>query len=324
MQRLTHPKIVEGHGSTERDMNAIETFDLTKIYGRHVKMTVVDRLRLSVPEGIVFGCLGPNGAGKTTVIRMLCGVLRPTSGTATVAGIGLEYPDAVKARIGYANQGASVYTDLTLEENLAFKARLYLEPKRVPGAVGRVLERLHLTQYRHTLAGRLSGGWRQRLSIGTAIVHEPRLIFLDEPTAGLDPVGRRELWDAIYALSAEGMTVFVTTHYMDEAERCHRLAMLSGGRVLAAGRPDELRAAVPGRFYELEADDLGRALVVAKALNGVRDAWIAGSFLRIAAGQALEPEALERLGRNARMVAPTLEDAFVALNGQTPEKMVIA
>jgi ABC-2 type transport system ATP-binding protein len=306
-------------------VNAIETFELTKVYSHgHLKLTVVDRLRLSVPEGIVFGCLGPNGAGKTTVIRMLCGVLRPTSGTATVTGIGLEHPDAVKARIGYANQGASVYTDLTVEENLAFKARLYLEPKRVSTAVGRVLERLHLTEYRDTLAGRLSGGWRQRLSIGTAIVHEPRLIFLDEPTAGLDPVGRRELWDTIYALSAEGMTVFVTTHYMDEAERCNRLAMLSGGRVLAAGRPDELRAAVAGRFYELEADDLGRALTVAKASDGVRDAWITGSFLRVSSDGPLETDLLERLGRNARLVPPTLEDAFVALTGQVPETMVRA
>jgi ABC-2 type transport system ATP-binding protein len=306
-------------------VNAIESFDLTKVYGHgRVKMTVVDRLTLSVPEGIVFGCLGPNGAGKTTVIRMLCGVLRPTSGTATVVGVGLEHPDAVKERIGYANQGASVYTDLSVEENLVFKARLYLEPKRVSAAVGRVLERLHLTEYRDTLAGRLSGGWRQRLSIGTAIVHEPSLIFLDEPTAGLDPVGRRELWDTIYALSAVGMTVFVTTHSMDEAERCHRLAMLSSGRVLAAGRPDELRAAVSGRFYELEADDLGRALVVAKALNGVRDAWIAGSFLRVSSDGPLGSDALEHLGRNARLVPPTLEDAFVALTGPPPKKVVHA
>jgi ABC-2 type transport system ATP-binding protein len=300
-------------------MNAIETHDLTKIYGHGRQgVTVLDRLTLSVPEGIVFGCLGPNGAGKTTAIRMLCGVLRPSSGSAMVAGIGLENPDAVKSRIGYANQGASVYGDLSVEENLIFKARLYLEPKRVPGAVGRVLERLHLTPFRQTLAGRLSGGWRQRLCIGTAIVHEPKLIFLDEPTAGLDPVGRRELWDAIYTLCAEGTTVFVTTHYMDEAERCHQLVMISGGQSLATGRPDELRAAVTGKFYELEADDLGRALIMAKASVDVRDAWITGSFLRISADQALEPEMLEQLGQNSRLVPPTLEDVFVAFARQTP------
>ena len=299
-------------------MNAIETTDLTRSFQRgRLRVTVVDRLTLSVPHGVVFGYLGPNGAGKTTTIRMLTGVLPPSSGTATVAGISLRQPDQVKARIGYANQQASLYADLSVHENLEFKARLYLGPREVPGAVGRVLELLGLTEYQHALAGQLSGGWRQRLSIGTAIVHGPSLVFLDEPTAGLDPVGRRELWDTIYALTQQGTTVFVTTHYMDEAERCHQLAMISNGRVLASGQPEDLRAAVRGRFYELEADSLGAALQTAKQHPSVRDAWITGSMLRLASEGPLETAVLEGIGRNARPVPPTLEDAFVALS-RTP------
>ena len=298
-------------------MNAIETHDLTKIYDdNHLKLRVVDRLSLIVPEGIVFGCLGPNGAGKTTAIRMLCGVLRPSSGSATVVGEPLTRPDAVKARIGYANQRASVYTDLTVAENLEFKARLFLEPRAVSKAVERTLERLNLGDRRRALAGQLSGGWRQRLSIGTAIVHEPKLVFLDEPTSGLDPVGRRELWDTIYDLALEGTTVFVTTHYMDEAERCHRLAMISGGRLLAEGRPETLRSSVPGRFFEVTSSDLASGLRTAKVLRGVRDVWITGTQLRLATDDTLEVHDLESLGQEVRRVPPTLEDAFVALSRQ--------
>ena len=298
-------------------MNAIETHDLTKVYSlNHLKLTVVDRLNLAVPEGIVFGCLGPNGAGKITIIRMLCGVLTPSSGSAIVTGEPLTRPDAVKARIGYANQRASVYTDLTVAENLEFKARLFLEPRRVSDAVEHTLERLKLLDRRKALAGQLSGGWRQRLSIGTAIVHAPKLVFLDEPTSGLDPVGRRELWDTIYDLALEGTTVFVTTHYMDEAERCHRLAMISSGKLLAEGRPETLRSSVPGRFFELLVNDLSQGLQAARLLPGVRDAWINGSQLRLATDESLEAHNLEAIGHEIRRVPPTLEDAFVALSSQ--------
>ena len=255
-------------------------------------------------------------AGKTTAIRMLCGVLRPSSGSATVVGEPLTRPDAVKARIGYANQRASVYTDLTVAENLEFKARLFLEPRAVSKAVERTLERLNLGDRRRALAGQLSGGWRQRLSIGTAIVHGPKLVFLDEPTSGLDPVGRRELWDTIYDLALEGTTVFVTTHYMDEAERCHRLAMISGGRLLAEGRPETLRSSVPGRFFEVTSSDLASGLRTAKVLRGVRDVWITGTQLRLATDDTLEVHDLESLGQEVRRVPPTLEDAFVALSRQ--------
>jgi ABC-2 type transport system ATP-binding protein len=300
-------------------VNAIETHDLCKTYGHgRSSLLVVDRLNLSVPEGMVFGCLGPNGAGKTTTIRMLCGVLRPSSGTAMVAGEPLTRPDALKARIGYANQRASVYTDLSVEENLAFKARLFLSPRAVADAVSRTLERLKLTERRQSLAGELSGGWRQRLSIATAIVHQPRLVFLDEPTSGLDPVGRRELWDTIYDLALEGTTVFVTTHYMDEAERCHRLAMIASGKMLAEGRPETLRSSVPGRFFEVTAGDLSAALQAAKARSGVRDAWITGTHLRLSTSDQIEASDLEAIGSEVRRVPATLEDAFVSLSKEAP------
>jgi ABC-2 type transport system ATP-binding protein len=302
-------------------VNAIETHNLSKTYGQaKSSLRVVDDLNLNVSEGIVFGCLGPNGAGKTTTIRMLCGVLRPSSGTALVAGEPLTRPDALKAKIGYANQRASVYTDLSVEENLAFKARLFLEPRAVSHAVARTLEQLKLSDRRRSLAGELSGGWRQRLSIATAIVHQPRLVFLDEPTSGLDPVGRRELWDTIYDLALGGTTVFVTTHYMDEAERCHRLAMISNGKMLAEGRPETLRSSVPGRFFEVTAQDLAAALQAAKALSGVRDAWVTGSQLRLTTSDQIEAHDLEGIGSEVRRVPATLEDAFVSLSKQAPQE----
>lgn len=297
-------------------MPAIETQDLTKIFGpARAPVTVVDSLTLSVPEGIVFGYLGPNGAGKTTTIRMLTGVLAPSRGTGTVAGASLRAPDLVKARIGYANQAASVYGDLTVLENLRFKAALFLDPKETTRAVEGVLDRLSLRDRRHVLASQLSGGWRQRLSIACALVHGPKLLFLDEPTAGLDPVGRRDLWDAIYVLTLEGTTVFVTTHYMDEAERCHRLAMIASGKILAEGAPSDLRGAVPGAFYDLEVPDLAAGLRQVRDLPEVRDAWITGATLRVASREPLSQATLALLGASRR-VPPTLEDAFVALAAQ--------
>jgi ABC-2 type transport system ATP-binding protein len=299
---------------------AIETRGLTKIYGHgNHKVTVVDSLSFSVPQGIVFGYLGPNGAGKTTTIRMLTGVLEATSGEATIAGVSLKHPDRVKERIGYANQSASVYGDLTVEENLRFKAGLFLHPRAIASAVSRVIEQLGLERFQKMQAGTLSGGWKQRLSIGTAIIHQPSVLFLDEPTAGLDPVGRRALWDTIYNLSGEGTTVFVTTHYMDEAERCQQLAMISRGKVLAQGTPEQLKSSVDGQFFELEPQDLGLTLRQVKNLTGVRDAWISGSSLRVATLPEFSPTALEDFtgpSNPIRRVSATLEDTFVFLAGK--------
>lgn len=289
-------------------MNAIETHDLSKRYG---PAEVVAPLSLSVPAGIVFGYLGPNGAGKTTTIRMLSGVLEPSGGSGTVAGAPLTDPDAVKARIGYANQAASVYFDLSVEENLRFKAALYLAPKQVEQAVQDTMRRLDLTPYRQHLARELSGGWRQRLSIATAIVHGPRVLFLDEPTAGLDPVARRDLWDAIYALTGLGTTVFVTTHYMDEAERCQRIALITSGKILAQGTPEELRAGLPGVRYALSALNLNEALQAVKAIPGVQGAWIIGDEVRITTADESQEPQLAALG-SLRRVPASLEDVFVA------------
>lgn len=287
---------------------AIETWDLSKRYG---PVQVVAPLSLTVPPGIVFGYLGPNGAGKTTTLRMLSGVLTPTGGTGRVAGAPLTDPDGVKARIGYANQAASVYTDLTVEENLRFKAALYLPPQAVPAAVDRTLDRLGLRPWRGHLARALSGGWRQRLSIGTAIVHGPQVLFLDEPTAGLDPVARRGLWDAIYALTGEGTTVFVTTHYMDEAERCQQVALIASGRILAQGPPEQLRAGLPGVRYALRALNLNAALHAARATPGVQGAWIIGDEVRVTAADPGPETVLAALG-DLRRVPASLEDVFVA------------
>lgn len=293
-------------------MNAIETVNLAKRYG---KVEVVAPLSLSVPAGIVFGYLGPNGAGKTTTIRMLSGVLEPTSGTGTVAGVPLSDPDGVKARIGYANQAASVYSDLSVQENLRFKAALYLAPGNVEQAVDQTMQRLDLTPFRKHLARELSGGWRQRLSIATAIVHGPQVLFLDEPTAGLDPVARRDLWDAIYALTDTGTTVFVTTHYMDEAERCQRIALITSGRILAQGTPEDLRAGLPGVRYALNALNLNDTLKAVRALPGVQGAWIIGDEVRITAADDCLESQLALLG-SLRRVPASLEDVFVTYSTQ--------
>lgn len=301
-------------------MNAIETSHLGRDFGRgRSRVTVVDDLNLVVPAGIVFGYLGPNGAGKTTTIRLLSGVLTPTRGTGRVAGFDLRQADAVKARIGYANQSASVYRDLTVSENLRFKASLFLAPGLVQAAVERTIATLNLGAVRKVLAGELSGGWRQRLSIGTAVVQGPSIAFLDEPTAGLDPLARRALWDVIYELCAAGTTIFVTTHYMDEAERCHELAMIANGRILAQGTPAALKKGLPGAYYELEPGDLAAAMREARKAPGVTDAWINGSRLRLAAAHPLPADALGRLPALAQPVAPTLEDVFVALSSLEKE-----
>ncbi len=291
-------------------MNAIETSSLSKTFrqGKY-GVTAVDQLTLTIPSGIVFGYVGPNGSGKTTTIRMLCGILAPTSGTAMVAGIELDQPDKVKAHIGYAGQGVSIYTDLSVEENLLFIAELYFKAKRAKAAVEQVLERLNLITLRKVPAKQLSGGWRQRLLIATAVVHEPTIIFLDEPTANLDPVGRMELWDLIYSLNAEGITVFVSTHYMAEAEYCHYVGMLSAGKLLAYGTPKTLIESTAGYFYLFEPKDPLAGFHAAKQLPNVRDVWLRGNSVKLATKQPLNVGKI--LDASLKAVSPDLEDAFI-------------
>jgi ABC-2 type transport system ATP-binding protein len=213
---------------------------LVKRFGDFV---AVDNVSLSVDKGEVFGFLGPNGAGKSTTIRILCGLLDPTSGAATVAGYRVgEQSEEIRRNIGYMSQKFSLYDDLTVEENIDFYAGLYSVPRaELPARKDYVLKMAGIAERRKDLTSLLAGGWKQRLALGCAILHSPPVLFLDEPTSGVDPIARRQFWDLIYDLSAEGHTVFVTTHYMEEAEHCHRLALMYKGRVIALGTPADLK-----------------------------------------------------------------------------------
>jgi ABC-2 type transport system ATP-binding protein len=221
-------------------MNAITVTELTKRFGDFV---AVDRLTFEVGQGEVFGFLGSNGAGKSTTIRMLCGLLKPTSGTATVGGVDVSRdPEGVKRRIGYMSQRFSLYEQLTVDQNIRFFGGIYgLDRERFEARRRFVLDMAGLHGREHTRAADLAGGWRQRLALGCAILHEPPIVFLDEPTGGVDPLSRREFWSLIDHLSSSGVTVLVTTHYLDEAEHCHRLAIIHGGRLAALGTTDELK-----------------------------------------------------------------------------------
>ena len=221
---------------------AVEVENLVKRFGDFV---AVDHISFRVSRGEIFGFLGPNGAGKSTAIRILCGLLRPTSGLARVGGYDVARdPETVRQNIGYMSQKFSLYDDLTVEENLSFYGGVYGVPQeRLPEREEFALRMAGLTGKRDTMTGMLAGGWKQRLALGCAILHEPPILFLDEPTSGVDPIARREFWDLIYQLSEQGHTIFVTTHYMDEAEYCHRLALMYKGKIVALDTPAALMAA---------------------------------------------------------------------------------
>jgi len=294
---------------------AIAVRGLTKTFGDKV---AVDRVDLTVARGEVCGFLGPNGSGKTTTIRMLCGLLEADAGEGTCLGYDIRREARlIKLRVGYMTQRFGLYEDLSIEENLDFVARVY----RVDGRRARVraaLERLGLVGRRRQLAGSLSGGWKQRLALAACLLHDPELLLLDEPTAGVDPAARRDFWREIHALANEGITVLVSTHYMDEAERCHRLVYISYGRVLTAGTADEVVAHAGLRTWEvrgaalnavLEATEaagwmavpFGNSLHVSSASRDDFPAWLAGTSADLARDSAITP------------VATGLEDVFIAL-----------
>jgi ABC-2 type transport system ATP-binding protein len=247
------------------DHPAIVAHGLTKRFG---EFTAVDDVDFQVNRGEIFGFLGPNGAGKTTTIRMMLGLLPPTGGTVRVLGISVSQdPEALRPRVGYMAQRFSLYNDLTVLQNLRFYGRAYGLANDL--LTERITEALHMTGLEgreHVHTKDLSGGWRQRLALNAAILHRPELVFLDEPTAGVDPISRRAFWDLLYELVAQGITVFVTTHYMDEAEHCHRLAFIQRGRLIAYGSPDQIKGDVmPGGVLEISADNAAKAMQVLRA-----------------------------------------------------------
>jgi ABC-2 type transport system ATP-binding protein len=302
------------------DAYAVETRDLTRHFGRHV---AVDHLNLRVRSGELYGFLGPNGAGKSTTLRMLCGLLEPTEGGGTVLGIDLEEePERIKSVIGYMSQKFSLYDDLTVRENLTFYARVYEVPRgQRAGRIAQMVQMADLTGRDRQLSGTLSGGYRQRLALACALVHAPRLVFLDEPTAGVDPVSRRNFWGLIRRLADEGTTIVVTTHYMDEAELCDNLGFIYQGRLIAQGSPAGIKEDTFRRpVVEVDVDQLRRASDLLTDWDAVEEVVRVGTRLRVVptaegAGAQEIRAFLERAGvrvRWAQEVEPSVEDLFVS------------
>jgi len=309
---------------TPSDQPAISASHLVRRFGN---FTAVNDVSFRVEKGEIFGFLGPNGSGKTTVIKMLTGLLPLSGGSATVQGIDVhDDPEAVREHIGYMSQNFSLYSDLTVSENLIFYGRIYgLTPERLRQRMDEVIQMNGLGPYANRLSAQLSGGWKQRLALGCAMLHQPTLIFLDEPTAGIDPVARRQLWDLLFELSAHGITFFVTTHYMDEAERCSHVAYIYFGKVIADGTPDTLRELPdvnPEKTYRVEitAPHVTQALRATRTIPGIRSATIFGQSVHALIDDSLDLEHLrsQLLSHNVtvaeiRPLAPSLEDVFVEL-----------
>ncbi|MGQ9517952.1 MAG: ATP-binding cassette domain-containing protein [Anaerolineae bacterium] len=302
---------------------AVEVRGLVKRFG---DFTAVDNIHFTIPRGEIFGFLGPNGSGKTTTIRMLLGLLRPTAGEATVLGFDIRrQTEEIRRRIGYMSQRFSLYYDLTVSENLDFFGRTYgVRGERLRQRKEFVLEMAGLQGRERELTRNLSGGWKQRLALGAAILHEPEMLFLDEPTAGVDPISRRAFWDLLYELADAGTTILVTTHYMDEAEHCHRLAFIYRGRLIAQGTPEEIKRQMPGQVLEIDSDAPDEV---------VTRLWDCGDFDEVALYgtlvHAIGPDAgaraeqvrqmLEQAGIHVYAVnhiPPSLEDVFIARVGE--------
>ena len=302
---------------------AVEAVNLTRKFG---DFTAVDGISFQVKRGEIFAFLGPNGCGKTTTIRMLCGILAPTSGSARVAGYDVAIqPDQVKEQIGYMSQRFSLYEDLSVRENLEFYAGVYQVPPTSRRARVEELVALAGLEGRESeLAANLSGGWKQRLALGCSIVHDPPILFLDEPTAGVDPVSRRRFWEMIYDLSERGVTVFVTTHYMDEAEHAHRVSLMLAGKLIACESPEGLKnSSTPGSLLEVECEPVVPALDLLAGTEGVREVAVYGSLLHVVVEPSekralLLKEVLESHGvavTRVEAIRPSLEDVFIAAVG---------
>jgi ABC-type multidrug transport system ATPase subunit len=305
----------------------IQCEDLTK---RFDGLTAVDHVSFSVAKRSIFGFLGPNGSGKTTVIRMLCGILEPSEGRAEIAGFDVtRQTDQIKGTIGYMSQKFSLYDELTSNENLMFYGKLYgLRGAALRQRRDELVALTHLEPYLDRRAHLLSGGWRQRLAMACALVHKPSVLFLDEPTAGIDPVARRELWDLLFELSSGGMTLFVTTHYMDEAERCSHVGYIFMSKLIVCGAPDELKSLpevnpAGTKRIDVTCDHVTVGLQVVRKLEGVRGATVFGQSMHLLVDETMPEQrirdALAAVGVRAadiRPIAPSLEDVFVALTGK--------
>ncbi len=303
----------------------IDVQSVSKDFG-HVR--ALDRVTLQVPRGEIYGLLGPNGSGKSTLIRILCGLLAPTEGKATVDGFDVEREgEQVRQHIGYVSQAFSLYRDLTVDENLDFFSSIY----RLKGGERKerkewAINLTHIGPYRDRLAGALSGGWKQRLALAASLMHRPRVLFLDEPTAGIDPVARRELWDLLFGLAGEGVTMFVTTHYMDEAERCGTVAYLYLSRLIVSGHPEELKQlpeVTPEGTRRVQAEcreGVAVLMTSARTLPYIRAATIFGTSLHLLIDAQVSNEKVEHdlesfgiTDVTVAEIAPTLEDVFVQL-----------
>ncbi len=301
--------------------NAVEIRNLVKRFGDFI---AVDNVNLTVAKGEIFGFLGPNGAGKSTTIRMLCGLLEPTSGEATVGGRDVKtQSEAIKEHIGYMSQKFSLYDDLTVEENIDFFAGIYGVPDaKLAARKSYVLKMAAIEDRRTTMTRLLPGGLKQRLALGCAILHEPPILFLDEPTSGVDPIARRNFWDLIYQLSAAGQTIFVSTHYMDEAEYCHRIALMYRGKVIALGTPAELKESLQTHhILHLEVSDVLSSMNVLEKMEGISDVAVFGGGLHVTALDAAKsiPQIRSSLGAagiqvsELERITPSMEDVFVAM-----------
>lgn len=307
----------------DRDAYAVITRGLTRRFG---PIVAVDHVDLRIKRGEIYGFLGPNGAGKSTTIRMLCGLLDPTEGSGHVLGYDItREPEWIKERIGYMSQRFSLYEDLTVRENLDFYASLYSVPNGIKRArIEQMVQMADLTGREGALAAHLSGGWKQRLALGCSIIHKPELLFLDEPTAGVDPVSRRNFWDLIYRLSEEGITIVATTHYMDEAEHCDSLGFIYQGRITAQGTRDEIKAnALEGQVIEIECRPMREATIVLETLPGVAEVVRFGNTIHVVTeDKSLLPTDIEaRLSGEGLKVnrleatIPSIEDIFVSFVG---------
>jgi ABC-2 type transport system ATP-binding protein len=305
------------------------------IVKRFDNFVAVNNITLNVYKGEVFGFLGPNGAGKSTTIRMLCGLLRPTSGRAIVAGYDVaKQPESVRQNIGYMSQKFSLYNDLTVIENLHLFAGLYSVPEKVvKSRIEWALKMANLTGREKSITSTLPGGWRQRLALGCAVLHRPPILFLDEPTSGVDPIARRQFWDLIHEMAAEGTTIFVTTHYMEEAEYCNRLALIFRGKMIALGTPNQLkRKYMHGELLLLECSRLGEAFKSLQSFPEVLDAAVFGNALHLVVEDAakimplLNTHLIDSGLQVSRLeqISPTLEDVFVALTTRSQELVEVS